>query len=102
MSLFSKKIKCGLCNKFHKKKTQRKLIVYCCSTYDNKGSKFCKRLPIREEVLLDYLQLRLRENPSEKYIHDNVELVEVYPDKVTIHIKNENPIVVTSNLLDLG
>jgi site-specific DNA recombinase len=102
MNLFAKKIKCGLCSKNHKKKTQRKKIVYCCSTYDNKGSEHCQRLPISEEFILDYMDIRLKQIPTEEYIKENVELIEVYPDKVVINIKNEDPIIVSANLIQIS
>jgi hypothetical protein len=102
MSLFSKLIRCSLCNKNHKLKRQRSNNVYCCSTYDKLGKAYCQRLPVHEKVLIDYLELRNKEKPTEEYIQEKIDYILVSPNRIEIFIKDESPIIATNRLIDLG
>jgi hypothetical protein len=101
MALFKGLIFCSLCKKKHRAKMQRKTQHYICSTYNNKGKEFCQRNPVSEEILLDYLELRIGEKPTEEYIRENVELVVVDPEKIVIHIKDETEIIVKNNFVQI-
>jgi ssDNA-binding Zn-finger/Zn-ribbon topoisomerase 1 len=102
MALFKQKIRCSLCGKNHRSKALKNTHVYSCITYEKKGVNFCQRLPIHENVLLDYLQLKIRETPTKEYIQENLELIEISPEKVVIRIKNETPITISKNVIDIG
>ncbi|MEX0597322.1 MAG: recombinase zinc beta ribbon domain-containing protein [Candidatus Paceibacterota bacterium] len=93
MSIFSKKIKCGYCGKNHKKKKARSKIVFACSTFDNYGKNFCHRNKVDEDFLIMLLKMRMRDNYSEDYAENKLDYVEVKEDCVTIHLKNEEPII---------
>jgi hypothetical protein len=101
MALFKGLIYCSLCKKKHRAKMQRKSQHYICSTYNNYGKDKCVRNPISEEILLDYLEIRTGEKVTEEYIREDVELVEVDPEKIIIHIKNESPIIVKNNFVQI-
>ena len=50
-SAFSRKIKCGICGKNYRRKTTATQIVWCCSTFNTKGKKYCVSKVIPESTL---------------------------------------------------
>lgn len=50
-SAFTGKIHCGICGKNYRRKTTPYNVVWCCSTYNTKGKKFCASKVIPEATL---------------------------------------------------
>jgi hypothetical protein len=117
MPLFSGLIRCPYCKGNYKAKKEKGKQKYICSTYDNYGQ--CRRIAIEEEFLLELLERRYGKL-TEDEIMDIVDYVEVFDKKVirkrneltgkierenvymlTIHLKNDQPIVLSGNFLQL-
>ena len=48
---FTSKIKCGICGKNYRRKTTACNVVWCCSTFNTKGKKYCASKMIPETTL---------------------------------------------------
>jgi DUF4097 and DUF4098 domain-containing protein YvlB len=117
MTLFSSLIRCPYCKGNYKSKKEKGKQKYICSTYDNYGQ--CKRIAVEEEFLLELLERRYGQLTEDK-IENVVDYIEVFDKKVirkrneltgkmerenvyvlTIHLKNDQPIVLSENFLQL-
>ena len=50
-SAFSRKIRCSICGKNYRRKTTANNVVWCCSTFNTKGKKYCASKVIPEATL---------------------------------------------------
>lgn len=50
-SAFSRKIRCAICGKNYRRKTTAYNVVWCCSTFNTKGKKYCASKVIPEATL---------------------------------------------------
>lgn len=50
-SAFSRKIRCAICGKNYRRKTTANNVVWCCSTFNTKGKKYCASKVIPEATL---------------------------------------------------
>ena len=50
-SAFSRKIRCAICGKNYRRKTTAYNVVWCCSTFNTKGKKYCASKVIPESTL---------------------------------------------------
>lgn len=50
-SAFSRKIRCSICGKNYRRKVTAYNVVWCCSTYNTKGKKYCASKVIPEATL---------------------------------------------------
>ena len=50
-SAFSRKIRCTICGKNYRRKTTAYNVVWCCSTFNTKGKKYCASKVIPEATL---------------------------------------------------
>lgn len=50
-SVFTGKIRCGICGKNYRRKTTHISITWVCATYNTKGKKYCASKQIPEETL---------------------------------------------------
>ena len=50
-SAFSRKIRCAICGKNYRRKTTACNVVWCCSTFNTKGKKYCASKVIPEATL---------------------------------------------------
>ena len=50
-SAFSRKIRCSICGKNYRRKVTAYNVVWCCSTYNTKGKKYCASKVIPETTL---------------------------------------------------
>lgn len=50
-SAFSRKIQCAICGKNYRRKTTAYNVVWCCSTFNTKGKKYCASKVIPEATL---------------------------------------------------
>ena len=50
-TVFSGKIRCGICGKNYRRKTTHARITWVCTTYNTKGKKYCASKQIPEETL---------------------------------------------------
>lgn len=50
-SAFSRKIRCSICGKNYRRKTTAYNVVWCCSTFNTKGKKYCASKVIPEATL---------------------------------------------------
>lgn len=50
-TVFTGKVRCGICGKNFRRKTTRYRIVWCCNTYNTKGKRYCAFKVIPEETL---------------------------------------------------
>lgn len=117
MPLFSGLIRCPYCKGNYKAKKEKGKQKYVCSTYDNYRQ--CRRIAIEEEFLLELLKRRYGEITEDKIV-DIVDYVEIFDKKVirkrneltgkterenmyilTIHFKNDKPIILNENFLQL-
>ncbi|WP_010244544.1 recombinase family protein [Acetivibrio cellulolyticus] len=54
-SVFTGKIKCGICGKNYRRKTTPHNTVWCCSTFNTRGKAYCASKVIPENTLKDYI-----------------------------------------------
>ena len=93
-SLFSKKIKCTHCGSSFKKKTERGVVRYICTRYDNSSE--CIRNPIREDFLVELIQKRLNQEVDRQVVEEYVELILVEESSlVEIFIKDQESILLS-------
>lgn len=50
-SAFSRKIRCAICGKNYRRKTTAYNVVWCCSTFNTKGKKYCASKVIPEATM---------------------------------------------------
>lgn len=50
-STFSRKIRCSICGKNYRRKTTAHNVLWCCSTFNTKGKKYCASKAIPESTL---------------------------------------------------
>lgn len=50
-SAFSQKIRCAICGKNYRRKVTAYNVVWCCSTFNTKGKKYCESKVIPEAIL---------------------------------------------------
>ena len=83
-SVFSRKIRCAGCGKNYRRKTTRSGVVWCCSTFNQKGQKYCptsKAIP--EETLKQAaaVVMGLREFDEAEF-GSRIERIEACPDNL--------------------
>lgn len=117
MPLFSGLIRCPYCKGNYRAKKEKGKQKYICSTYHNYGT--CKRIAVEEEFLLELLERRYGKLTENKIV-GIVDYVEVFDKKVIrkrneltgkierqnvyiliIHLKNDKPIILKENFLQL-
>ncbi|MET3505652.1 zinc ribbon domain-containing protein [Halalkalibacter oceani] len=98
MSLFSRKIKCTDCGKYHKSKKARKKQIYVCSTYDREGKDACNRNKVDEEFLLEMLNMRYKNLSTEEIIGKVVE-VEINSMEIRIKVIDGEDLIARDKLL---
>ena len=54
-SVFTGKIRCGICGKNYRRKTTPHNTVWCCSTFNTRGKAYCASKVIPENTLQDYI-----------------------------------------------
>lgn len=80
-SVFTGKIRCSCCGKNYRRKTTPYNIVWCCSTYNSKGKKYCpdsKAIP--EETLKQAAaELLKTDGFSDESFEEHIRLIEAHP-----------------------
>jgi len=51
LTVFTSKIRCGICGKNYRRKTTPYNVVWCCATYNTKGKSHCTSKQIPESIL---------------------------------------------------
>jgi len=54
-SVFTGRIRCGICGKNYRRKTTPYNTVWCCSTFNSRGKDYCASKVIPEETLKNYI-----------------------------------------------
>ena len=79
-SAFSRKIRCAICGKNYRRKTTATKIVWCCSTFNTKGKKYCASKVVPEVTLqaasAEVLGLR---NFDEEIFQSQIDHIEACP-----------------------
>ncbi len=52
-SVFTGKIRCGICGKNYRRKTTRRKTVWCCATFNTRGKAYCASKIIPENTIKD-------------------------------------------------
>lgn len=80
---FSRKIRCGICGKNYRRKTTAYNVVWCCSTFNTKGKKYCASKVIPEATL----QAAAAEVMGTKHLDENafraqIDHIEAFSDNL--------------------
>lgn len=80
---FTGKIRCSICGKNYRRKTTQYNIVWCCSTFNSKGKKYCESKSIPEETLKQAVSDVLGIDCfDEGEFLQRVDHIEAYPDNL--------------------
>jgi hypothetical protein len=89
MNLLKGLIKCKSCGKNFNFKNDNGTPIYLCSGYKNYGSKYCPRNIIHEKDIKSVVELHLsRTSLGKEIIKENVNIIEVNGDLITIFYKD--------------
>ncbi len=82
-SVFTKKIRCGICGKNYRRKTTPYNIVWCCSTFNANGKDYCASKAIPEQTLKSLIADALGEESFTDYCFTTrVERIEAMPGNI--------------------
>lgn len=80
---FSRKIRCSICGKNYRRKTTAYNVVWCCSTFNTKGKKYCASKVIPEATLqaatAEVMGMR---HFDEDAFQSQIEYIEACPDNL--------------------
>jgi len=82
-SAFTGKIRCGICGKNYRRKTTPYNIIWCCSTFNSRGKKYCDSKAIPEATLMQAVT-EIFDIPSfdESVFDENIDCIIAEPDNV--------------------
>ena len=80
-SIFTGRIRCSCCKKNYRRKTTQYNIVWCCSTYNSKGKKYCPDSKVIPEETLKRAAAEIMEADSfsDDDFEKNIRLIEAHP-----------------------
>ena len=82
-SAFSRKIRCAICGKNYRRKTTAYNVVWCCSTFNTKGKKYCASKVIPEATLqAATAEVLGMSHFDEDAFHSQIEYIEACPDNL--------------------
>ncbi len=82
-SVFTKKIRCGICGKNYRRKISPYNIVWRCSTFNSKGKDYCASKAVPEETLKSVIANALGEDTfTEDRFVKNIDHIEVIPGNI--------------------
>jgi len=82
-SVFTKKIRCGICGKNYRRKTTPYNIVWCCSTFNTKGKSYCASKAIPEGTIKRVIAGALGEGTfSEECFTAKVKRIDAMPSNI--------------------
>ena len=82
-SAFTSKIKCGICGKNYRRKTTAYNVVWCCSTFNTKGKKYCASKVIPEGTLQSAAaQVMGLQHFDEYNFRTQISHIEAHPDNL--------------------
>lgn len=80
-SVFTGKIRCGICGKNYRRKTTPYNTVWCCSTFNTRGKAYCASKVIPEETLKDCISDALGGKYfAEDFFAQTVDFIVAEPD----------------------
>ena len=80
-SIFTGKIRCSCCGKNYRRKTTPYNIVWCCSTFNSKGKKYCPDSKVIPEETLKQVSAEIMRSDvfSETDFEKQIRLIEAHP-----------------------
>lgn len=80
-SAFTGKIRCGICGKNYRRKTTSYNVIWCCSTFNSRGKKYCNSKAIPESTLMQ-AAAEILNIPTfdESVFEENIDYIIAEPD----------------------
>lgn len=80
-SIFTGRIRCSCCKKNYRRKTTQYNIVWCCSTYNSKGKKYCPDSKVIPEETLKRAatEIMKADSFSDDEFEKHIRLIEAHP-----------------------
>jgi len=82
-SAFTRKIRCSICGKNYRRKTTAYNVVWCCSTFNTKGKKYCASKVIPEATLqIASAEVLEMSRFDEETFRQQIDYIEACPDNL--------------------